>query len=137
MDGSDASINASNIAIDVAKKLNASLIVLFVVSPAPYLDLGYANVGRMKEIKSKEKIQAQKEVDKVKKKAMKSDVTVKTDVIIRYTSVVKEIVDYAEKYKIDLIITGSRGMTGFKKMLMGSVVSGVVTHAHCPVLIVK
>lgn len=71
VDGSDASINASNIAVDVAKKLDASLTVLFVVTPAPYLDLGYANVGRMKEIKSKEKIQAQKEVDKVKKSTEK------------------------------------------------------------------
>jgi hypothetical protein len=28
-------------------------------------------------------------------------------------------------------------MTGFKKMLIGSVASGVVTYAHCPVLVVK
>jgi nucleotide-binding universal stress UspA family protein len=36
-----------------------------------------------------------------------------------------------------LIVTGSRGMTGFKKMLLGSVASGVVTYANCPVLVVK
>ena len=137
VDGSNASINASNHAIDMAKKLDASLTVLCIVSPATYIDLGYANVGRMKEIESKEKKQAQKEIDKVKKKAMESNVTVKTCVVIKYTSVVKEIVDYAEKHKINLIITGSRGMTGFKKMLLGSVASGVVTYAHCPVLIVK
>lgn len=68
---------------------------------------------------------------------MEKEVTVKSDVLIKYTSVVKEILDYAEKHKIDLIITGSRGMTGFKKMLLGSVASGVVTYAHCPVLVVK
>ena len=137
VDGSDASINASNTAIDMAKKFDASLTALYIISPTAYMDLGYATVGRMKAIEDNEKKQAQKEVDKVKKKAMKSGVTLKTDVVVKYTSVVKEIVSYAEKHKIDLIITGSRGMTGFKKMLLGSVASGVVTYAHCPVLIVK
>ena len=54
---------------------------------------------------------------------MDKGVTVKTDVLIKFTSVVKEIVEYAEKQKIDLIITGSRGKTGFKKMLLGSVLA--------------
>lgn len=101
------------------------------------MDFGYANVGKMKEIESIEKKRAQREVGKVKKKAMDKNVTVKTDVLIKVTSVVKEIVEYAEKQKIDLIITGSRGKTGFKKMLLGSVASGVVTYANCPVLVVK
>lgn len=137
VDGSNASINASSHAIDMAKKLDASLTVLCIVSPASYMDFGYANVGKMKEIESIEKKRAQREVDKVKKKAMDEGVTVKTDVLIKFTSVVKEIVEYAEKQKIDLIITGSRGKTGFKKMLLGSVASGVVTYAHCPVLVIK
>ena len=137
MDGSEASINASNHAIEMAKKFDASLIVLCIVSPSAYMDLGYANVGRMKEIESTEKKQAQQEVDKVKKTAMEKEVTVKSNVLVKYTSIVKEIVEYAKKHKIDLIVTGSRGVTGFKKMLLGSVASGVITYAHCPVLVVK
>ena len=68
---------------------------------------------------------------------MEEDVTVKTDVLIKYTSVAKEILEYAESNKIDLIIMGSRGMTGIKKMLLGSVASRVVTYSQCPVLVVK
>ena len=136
VDGSDASINASNYAIDMAKKLEASLTVLFIVASARYIDFGYATAGTMNEMESSKKKLAQEEVDKVSKKAMEKGVTVKADVLINYFSVVKEIVEYA-KYKMDLIITGSRGMTGFKKMLIGSVASGVVTYAHCPVLVVK
>ena len=137
MDGSDASIDASNYAIDMAKKFEASLTVLFIVAPAVYIDFGYANVGTTNEIESTKKKLAQNEVDKVNEKATEKGVTVRTDVLIKHISVVKEIVEYAEKYKIDLIIMGSRGMTGFKKMLLGSVASGVVTYAHCPVLVVK
>ena len=47
------------------------------------------------------------------------------------------IVDYAEENNIDLIIIGTRGRSGFKKLLLGSVASHVVTYAHCPVLVVK
>jgi nucleotide-binding universal stress UspA family protein len=137
VDGSGNSIKASKYAIDIAKKMDASLTVLYVLSPATYMDLGYANVGRMGEIEYTKKKHAQHEVEKVKKQAMENDVTVMTDVRIKDTSVAKEILEYAERNKIDLIITGSRGMTGIKKMLLGSVATGVVTYSHCPVLVVK
>jgi nucleotide-binding universal stress UspA family protein len=38
---------------------------------------------------------------------------------------------------VDLIVIGSRGRSGFKKLLLGSTASGVVTYATCPVFIVK
>ena len=52
-------------------------------------------------------------------------------------SAVQVITDYAASEKIDLIVVGTRGMGGFKKMLLGSVSSGVVTHAPCTVLVVR
>jgi nucleotide-binding universal stress UspA family protein len=61
----------------------------------------------------------------------------KTEVVASPTSVVPAIVDYAEKNGIDLIILGTRGRTGFSKLLLGSVASGVVTYASCPVMVVK
>ncbi len=57
--------------------------------------------------------------------------------IIDPTSIVGAIVEYAEHENIDLLVIGSRGLTGFKKLLVGSVASGVVTYAHCPVMVVK
>jgi nucleotide-binding universal stress UspA family protein len=60
-----------------------------------------------------------------------------TDIIVGKTSVANEIVQYAEKDKINIIIIGSRGISGFKRMLLGSVASGVVTYAHFPVFVVK
>jgi nucleotide-binding universal stress UspA family protein len=42
-----------------------------------------------------------------------------------------------EDERVDLIILGSHGRTGFAKLLLGSVSSHVVTHAHCSVLVVK
>jgi nucleotide-binding universal stress UspA family protein len=137
VDGSDPSFDASDYAIELAKNSNAELIVLFIVSSVPSSDFEYANIGRGKEIKTVESEKGQQVVDKVKQKATENKVSVKTAVLIQYTSVVKEIVEYAEKYKIDMIVIGSKGKSGFKKLLLGSVTSGVVTYSHCPVLVVK
>ena len=52
-------------------------------------------------------------------------------------SVIQAITEYAAGEKIDLIVIGTRGLGGFKKMLLGSVSSGVVEHAHCPVFVVR
>ena len=42
-----------------------------------------------------------------------------------------------EEERIDLVVLGSHGRTGLAKLLLGSVSSHVVTHAHCSVLVVK
>ena len=47
------------------------------------------------------------------------------------------IVDYAEREGIDLIVMGTRGRSGFKKLLLGSTASDVTAYAHCPVMIIK
>ncbi len=75
----------------------------------------------------------QKWLSKVIQKADENSVKLKTEFIIDPTS----IVDYAERENIDLIVVGSRGLSGFKKLLLGSIASGVVTYAHCPVMVVK
>ncbi len=62
---------------------------------------------------------------------------VKGETIRGSESVVQAIVEFAEQEHADLIVIGTRGLGGFKKMLVGSVSSGVVTHAHCNVVVVR
>ncbi len=50
---------------------------------------------------------------------------------------VREIVAFAEREQIDLIVMGSHGRTGLSRIVMGSVAEGVARRASCPVLIVK
>ena len=142
VDGSKPSVDASVQAIDISKRLNAELTAIYVVSPDTrynYLeDTITPRLPRaLKDVMMIAMQRGEKHLDRVKQKAREKDVRVKTDVIIGISSVVKEIVEYAEKNKIDMIVIGSRGLSGIKKMLLGSVANGVVTYAHCPVLVVK
>src|SRR5881397_2358658 len=69
--------------------------------------------------------------------AKKVGTNVKTELPEGVSSVVETIISHAAKEHVDLIIVGTRGLGGFKKMLIGSVSSGVISHANCPVLVVR
>jgi nucleotide-binding universal stress UspA family protein len=150
VDGSKPSLNAGNQAIKLAEKHQAELTALYVISSeiryghlegpvAPSLEdpVAPSLPGPPKEIVMMAMETGQKYVDQVKQKASETKISVRTDVVISTNSVVKAIVEYAEEKKMDLIVIGSRGMSGLKRMLLGSIASGVVKYAHCPVLVVK
>ena len=69
--------------------------------------------------------------------ARENNVQLRTELINSQRPVDYVLLEYAEKENIDLIVVGTRGRSGFKKLLLGSIASGVVTYSHCPVLVVK
>ena len=82
-------------------------------------------------------MEVQKLLDQIRRKGEEKSIGVKTQIIQESVSVVGSILEYAENEKIDLIVVGTRGRSGIKQLLIGSVAEGVVTYAHCPVLVVK
>jgi nucleotide-binding universal stress UspA family protein len=139
VDGSSPSLKASDFAIDMAKRFEAELIALYVIEPR-YNELDTAispRPGRLKNLFTKAMEKGEQMLHNVKQNALKNHLNIQTDVIKGITSVVKAIVEYSEDKEANVIVVGSRGMTGFKKMLLGSVASGVVTYAHCPVVVIK
>ena len=61
----------------------------------------------------------------------------KTETFPYVTSVMGSIIDFAANKNIDLIVIGTKGRTGLKRFLMGSVANAVAQHAHCSVLLVR
>jgi len=49
----------------------------------------------------------------------------------------EEILNYAEKNDIDLIMMGTKGLKGIEKLLIGSVAENVLRHSRIPVMIVQ
>jgi nucleotide-binding universal stress UspA family protein len=142
LDGSESSTKAADYAIEIAKKHGSQVVLLnVVVSQLGYAyssgAFGLATPEAINEILEKTKQEAEKWFDAIKKKASAQGVEVQSEVVASPTSVAPAIVEYAEKNKVDLIVTGTKGRSGFSKLLLGSVASGVVTNASCPVLVVK
>ena len=143
IDGSDSSFNAANYAIDLSKKFNSEIILLSIVpskihhgdssgvfgmvSQSYFNDYKIGAENWFKEIinqtENEDNIEANKKI--------------KTDVITTPFSIAASILNYAEERDVDLIVIGTRGKSGIKKMLLGSVASDVVTYSYCPVLVIK
>jgi nucleotide-binding universal stress UspA family protein len=146
MDGSDSSMKAAGYAIAMARKKgdnnNAKLITLYVIHSeikhvySTYYG-GSVNQISIEGIIEDTKRQAQAWFDKVQEEADENNVKLRREIIVNSGSIVGAVVDYAEHEGVDLIVIGSRGLSGFKKLLLGSTASGVITYAHCPVLVVK
>src|SRR5208282_135656 len=140
-DGSECAGRAANVAIEVARRFEAEIVVLYVIA-VPATAVAKAGVSYGHEVALKEYFdsahkEADKIVDEVIRLAKAKDVKA-TRLIRDYAvSVVETILDEETKSNVDLIVLGTRGLTRFKKLLIGSVSSGVLQHAQCSVLIVR
>jgi nucleotide-binding universal stress UspA family protein len=140
VDGSGPSKNAAYYGISLAEKYNAKFIVLNVDNlrslKKTFSSFITAPTYGMEDMEWR-KEEMQKFLDKILKIAEENSVEVKIQIIEESGSVIRAILEYAENEKTDLIIVGTRGNSKVKKLLIGSVAEGVVTYAHCPVLVVK
>jgi nucleotide-binding universal stress UspA family protein len=79
----------------------------------------------------------EKVISKVASLAKTRGVGTVEKIVRQMGSAAEGITDYAEKNGVDLIVVGTRGMEGVKRLVFGSVASGVVSHAKCSVLVVR
>jgi nucleotide-binding universal stress UspA family protein len=70
-------------------------------------------------------------------KARAHDAPATAAVRIRSSSVGDILVDAARDLGVELVVMGSHGRTGVKRMLLGSVAEHVLRHANCPVVTVR
>ena len=113
------------------------LTVLDVSKPRGFLSsfIAAPTYG-LKELEQ-ERSAAKQWMENIRQKVKDKKVSFRSEVIDGVISAEATIVDYAESQNINLIVVGTRGRSGFSKVLLGSVASKVVTYAHCPVLVVK
>ena len=149
IDGSQPSMDAAEYALAMAKKDNAELIAIHVLSgklgyehtPRPLVFGLPATPSSVNDIIQTSKQEAERWLERIKEQQQLDEnikVKLKTEVILASTPMVAaELVDYARDENVDLIVVGTRGRSGIKKILLGSTASGIVTYAHCPVMIVK
>jgi nucleotide-binding universal stress UspA family protein len=132
VDGSEVSLRAAEHATRIAKQDGAELVALHVV-PVPPFEVK----GDLAEIYASARRDAKKWMKDVEDIAMRNGIGVKTEVVVGAYSVIDAILGYAETVKADLIVTGTRGTTPSRRMLVGSVADGLVEYASCAVLVIR
>lgn len=137
-DGSDYSLNAARTAAVIARRFKADVTLISAFNPSSLL-LPAASAP-----------EAVPPVETIMKMAdeMHDEVQSRTGAILLEAGVsyrgarelgdpADVIVSAAECLDVDLVIFGSRGLSAWKSLLIGSVSDAVLHHAHCPVLIVR
>jgi nucleotide-binding universal stress UspA family protein len=133
VDGSEHSLKAVRYACAMGPPLGADVVLLHVVpmlvSATPYHDtvsdqpfLALQKVG--------EDILA-------RAKALANDCNCQAVDMISHGDPAAKIIDIASERGIDLIILGSRGISGIRQLFVGSISNKVARTAHCPVMIVR
>ncbi|MGP8070826.1 MAG: universal stress protein [Candidatus Bathyarchaeia archaeon] len=144
VDGSESSFRAARVAIKLAKRNEADLLVVSVIqTPAhPFmrtqtLTSPGMDVDGLEGYYKYATRDAQEWIDKVASIATPLGVKVRERVLKGATSVVRALTDHAASQAVDLIVVGRKGSGGFKRLLLGSVSNGVVNHAASSVLVVR
>ena len=135
IDGSKSSLNAAKYIAKMAKN-SRSPVTVTLVSVHDAIGLGHVKqfVAKsviddyLREVSEKELKSAQKVLDAA---------SVKHNMAIKRGHIADEIINLANKDKVDLIVMGAKGRSGFVDVLMGSVAQRVSSSAKQPVLLVK
>jgi nucleotide-binding universal stress UspA family protein len=128
-DGSKYSDAAADRAISFAKSYGGEVKIVSVVDvPSEF----YAEAPQAVDDLVKK---AKGFVDNIKKQAEAKGVTAET--FIGESEAFEYITNLAKEQNANMIVIGSHGRTGLRRLLMGSVAEKVIGHASCPVLVVK
>lgn len=128
-DGSKYSDKALSLAIDMVQE-NGGAIALCTVLPAPVVTLQTALPDS-----AFEPPKTTKAFEKATRKLKKSKVDFEAKIL--QGDVSEEILKFTKKEKGNIIVMGSRGLSSFSELLIGSNSSKIVKLAKVPVLVTK
>jgi nucleotide-binding universal stress UspA family protein len=136
IDGSKHSTEGLRVASHFAKTNKARITILNVIASVADVDLELSASERDKLLESLKR-RGEDLLAKAKDQMKAHGVIDLSTVLVTGDSPAQEIVTFAEKEKIDLIVIGSKGKSATARFLLGSVASKVVKYSHCCVYVVK
>lgn len=128
-DGSDSVQAAIQEAISMAKFCNSKLNVISVVEVNPEFE------ALAPEYVEKAENEAREHLESIRQRAAAEGIDCEVSAH-QGEEPYQFIVDEAKKIKADVIVLGTHGRTGLKRLMMGSVASRVIGHAPCKVMVV-
>ena len=131
-DFSAGSLRALNCAQSLAHKFSAVIILVHVLDPLH--TPGRFDAPRLRSLRKEALEDAKAKMGELADPHSASSEALEHHVLdgTAHTAIVK----FAKKANADWIIMGSKGQTGMKRLLAGSVAENVVSNARCTVLVV-
>lgn len=126
-DLTEASEAATEIALGLARKLEASLLVVSVIEPGR----GGGRGQRVDQVRDRQEHAAQGLVGRGR------ELGIPVSFLIWVGDPGEQIVSAAESEHADLVVVGTRGRGAMGRLFIGSVSDYVVRHAPCPVVVVR
>ena len=133
-DGSPTAYKATEAAIELAQQLDTDLVVVTVWN-IPYTSVGLAPAPISGDLAKLSEEQARKIA--VAAAAHAEEAGVETRAVVLRGFPIEEICLAAEKYQPRYLVIGSHGWGAVKRAIFGSVSTGVLHQAKCPVLVVR
>ena len=137
IDGSEEAKRAAQVATELSTGTGSPVHIIYVM-PDPERLLGPHNYSE--EIKSSLIEQARADARRFLEERAENVRSGGASVVQTYLGTGRpdeEILELAEEIDAVMVVTGSRGLGGVRRALLGSVSESVVHHAHCPVLVVR
>ena len=134
-DGSESSIHAGRLAVQMASLHNSRMTLVYVVDSAIVQEMAGATSTSTDAMRQELEEKGQRYLDYLDR--MARDRNVQTDQAILYGTPYWEIADLARERGVNLIVIGRVGRRGPRSALIGSVAERVLEYADCPVLVVS
>jgi len=135
-DFSEPSYEALKAADELALHFSAEMLLVHVVSPLPVLAAGEtAPTFDVASYQQEMEIDAKKSLDRITRERISTKVRSQNKIILGNAA--DEIVRVANDEDMDLIVIATHGLTGWRRLVFGSVAEKVVRFADCPVLTIQ
>ena len=134
-DGSQPSVAAGRLAVQLAASLGAHITFVYVVDTAVVDQLTETSGKLVQQVREELERTGQRYLDHLSRLAVNAGLQVNR--LIRHGTPYGEIESLAKEQGVDLIVIGQVGHLGPRRILIGSVTERVIEYAPCPVLVVK
>lgn len=134
-DFSDPSLEGIKTADALALRFSAEIILINVVPPIPVFSMPEPNLAPVFDAPAYQteiSKSAENRLQRLAQDHISEEIRYRTRVIVGDPA--GEIVDFARREEVDVIVLSTHGHTGWKRLLVGSVTEKVIRHARCYVL---
>ncbi len=134
-DGSQSSIRAGRLAIQLAALHKAHIMFVYVVDQSIAMELASVSGKELHQAQTELEQSAQRYLDYLTHLASEMDVV--SSQLILHGIPYNEIETLAREQNVDLITIGLIGSRGSRSILVGSITERIVEQSPCPVLVAK